>query len=161
MIILGASFIFIAVLYLTRVYQWVSSLSLFFGVTLITIGTALHLESFEWKVPSIDGLGTILMHVSPVFMTAAVVTLIFATPTEEMLILPPYWGPIEDSPFPVFIPPTYTPGHYGQPRGRAQGDAYMSMILGRPYAWLATPLVLTGLGLLAFGFLLKFARTNF
>lgn len=163
MIILGASFIFIALLHLNRVYQWVSSLSLLLGVTLIIIGTALHNESFKWKVPSIDGVGTILIYVSPVFMTAAVVALIFATPTGEGLILPPYYGSPDDSPFPVFIPPTYTPGHYGQPRsGLSPGsDVCMAMVLGRPYAWLAAPLVLTGLGLLAFGFLLKFVRDNF
>lgn len=156
-IILGAFFILIAVLYLRPAYQWVSCLSLLLGVTSIIIGIALHFEAFKWKVPSLEGLGTILMYVSPLFMAAALVTLIFALPTDKFLILPAYWGDIEDSsPF-FYIPPTYTPGHYGQPRNRANPDwpVYISVITCRPYAWLAAPLVLTGLGFLAFGFLAR------
>jgi len=148
MIALGAFLILISFLFLTRVYQWVSFFSFSIGATMIIVGFALHFESFKWKVPSIGGVGTILVYVSFVFMTAAVVTAFFAVP----------------------IGATAVPAHgsssaideHGSPIAWVSRTSNtIKMWLERPSAWLATPLMIIGLGLLALGFLLRFASDAF
>lgn len=131
-IILGVFFIFIAVLLMSRVYQWNFSIFFLLGVALMIVGSALHFESFKWKVPSLRGLGTILMYISPFFMALAVVAMVFAVP-EEAVMMPIY-------------------GEHGSSNAR-----FMVVLLRRPYVWLAEPFMLTGLVMLIFGFLLKLA----
>lgn len=150
-IILGAFLFLISVLLLSPVYQWFSSLSLFFGVTLIIIGTALHFESFKWKVPSAKGLGAILIYVSLLFMAAAVATAILAVP-KRIALLPVSGGRDEHDTPRVSI----TPGAFPHKEG-----SILVMFTEHPYTCLAALLMLTGLGLLALGCLLKFAKDIF
>lgn len=134
---LGIFSIFIALLLLTRVYQYVSSVMWLFGVSLIIVGTALHFEPFQLKVPSRKGFGTLLMYISGLFMAAAVVATIFGVPTGLLIRPSDPWHP------------------------RTSSSTLISMSIERPYVWLAAPLMLTGLGILAFGFLLRFANDIF
>ena len=133
MISLGIFSIFVALLLLTRVYQYGSSALWLLGVTLIIIGIVLYFESFQWKVPSVKGFGTLLICISFVFVAVAVVAIFFAVPRG------------------LFI----QPGDPLHPRPNSD-TLIISMPIERPYVWLAAPLMLTCLGLLAFGFLLRF-----
>lgn len=150
MIILGIFCIFVAVFFMSAMYQWDFCSSWLFGVTLVIIGSALHRESFKWKVPSIDGFATILTYIGPWFIAAAVTPVVFAVP-QKIYGIPSYGGVDPDgSPF-LFV----TPGNV------SKDVTHILVRLERPYAHLAGPLVLTGLGLLGFGCLLKFVRQTF
>jgi hypothetical protein len=136
----GAILLLVFILFLSHAYQWVSVFSVLLGVILMLVGTALHFESFEWKVPSLEGFGTILIYLSPLFMATALATAMFAVPIG--LAVTPYYDSATSE------------GYY--PRLHA-----IFMLLEQPSAWLATPLMMTGLGFLALGCILKFARDNF
>jgi len=144
MVILGAFFIVVAVLLMSRIYQWRFSLCFSLGVALISAGSALHFETFKWKVPSLQGFGTISIYIAPFFIALAVVATVFAVP-EEAALTPIYGGHDEHG----------SPFVYVAPGGSQSGAGFMVILLKRPYLWLVAPLMLTGLGLLAFGFLSK------
>jgi len=152
LIVLGTFFIFLTVPSLTPDNQWFSALSLLTGVILVVAGVALHFESFKWKVPSLEGFGAIIIYASFVLMAVAVISAFFALPG-GIAAIPAHessYRAVDEhgSPF-GFITP-------GPPSGY-----FLVVLLDRPNAWFATPLMITGIGLLVFGFLLKFARDIF
>jgi len=152
LIVAGVFFIFLTVPLLTPADQLLSALSLLVGVISTIIGVGLHFESFSWKIPSLQGLGTIMIYVSFVFIALAVIFAFFTLPT-AVIGIPAHWssyGPLDEhgSPFAYYT--------HGAPRGY-----FLAMITDRPTAWLAPPLLAVGLGFLCLGFILKSARHIF
>ncbi len=134
---LGGLSILTAALFMTRLYQVVSSISFVVGVALVLSGIALHYETPRWRMPSLEGFGTVLMYVAPIFMATAVVTSIFVVPIgADIIPQRSMWT------------------------GRSATGAILIIFYERSFIWLTSPLMLAGLGLLAFGFVLKFIGEN-
>ncbi len=134
---LGGLSILTAAFFMTRMYQVVSSTSLVVGVALVLFGVAIHYESPEWSIPSLEGFGTVLMYTAPIFMAAAVVTSIFVIPIGATTIpQSSMWT------------------------GRSSTGGILIIFYERSYIWLTSPLMLAGLGLLAVGFVLRFIGEN-
>ena len=129
MVLAGIFFLIIAVLEFSPAYQWFTVASFLFGGFLIVSGIALHFESFTLKVPSREGWGTILMCVSVLCMSGAIMVALFAVAGKAYLL----------------------------PTSFRRGADYILLVeLVRPTLWLAPILLWGGVGLFLFGLALKF-----
>ena len=128
-VLAGIFLLIIAILQFSPAYQWFTVASFLFGVFLIVFGVALHFESFTLKVPSKEGWGTILMCVSVLCMSTAIMVALFAV----------------------------AGGAYILPTSFRRGAESIVVIqLVRPILWLAPILLWGGVGLLLIGLALKF-----
>lgn len=129
MVLAGIFFLIIAILQFSPAYQWFTVASFLFGVFLIVFGTALHFESFTLKVPSREGWGTILICVSVLCMSTAMMVALFAVAGKAHI-----------------LPTSFRRG----------AENIIVIELVRPTLWLAPILLWGGVGLLLFGLALKF-----
>lgn len=133
LVLVGFFLLISSVALFSKAWQYSSMASLVLGVTLVVVGIVVHFESPTLKVPSREGWGTILVCISAVFFATAVGFFLFAVPGSV-------WA---------------MPASLGR---RGVGEVILFMDLTRPNAWLSPILIWSGVGLFAFGILLKFSR---
>lgn len=133
MVLLGFLLLVSSVALFSKAWQYSSIASLVLGVSLVVVGVVIHYESPTLKVPSREGWGTILVCVSAVFFATAIGFFLFAVPG-SVWAMPASWG------------------------RRGVGESILLMDLTRPNMWLTPILMWSGIGLFAFGILLKFSR---
>ncbi len=139
LIIAGAFFLVLTLLFFTPAYQWFSLVFLLLGVAFMVVGVILHFESFELKVPSMEGWGTISICASAILMTLAVGVALYAVAGRAYLL-------------PAFQ----------RAGGRLPAVYYVYLLtLVHPNLWLAPILASVGIALLVLGFFLKFYRDIF
>lgn len=88
-----------------------SAASLFFGIVFVAWGLLLRLGFFYLKLRSLDGLGTILLSVSVIFLALSITGMTFLAVKDTIIV------------------PTYIRGIFG--------GYYTILDTYRPYAWLA------------------------
>ncbi len=139
LIIAGAFFLVMTVLFFSPAYQWVSMVFLLLGVTSIIVGIVLRFESFELKIPSLEGWGTISICASAILMASAVGVALYAVAGRAYLL-------------PAFQ----------RAGGRLPAVYYKYLLtLVHPTLWLTPILAVAGIALLTFGLFLKFYRDIF
>ena len=134
LIVISALLFLISLLFMSSFYQWISGLSLFFGVVLLVSGLAVRLEGpLTLTTPSKSGFGTILICVSLVSMASAGIFVLFTTPA-GIRFRNIYW------------------------KGVYSGTE-VNIDVAHPLAWLVMPLATIGLCLFIAGGLLKLYDT--
>lgn len=148
LIVAGVALLWVAALFvgLTPSAQWVFAVSLFFGVVFTVSGFATILGLLASPLRSKVGMASCLIIAASVFIAFALMSLVIGAHIVDVLYIPrigPQTGWRTGS-------GVFTPGAPPQ----------LVTVVDRPNAWLFMPLGVTGLCLLAAGFLLRLLFTS-
>lgn len=135
LIFVGISSAVIGLLFVSAMGTLVSALGLFLGVLFIDAGFAVQFELFNAELRSKEGLGNILLCISPLLIAGGAISLLFAVP---------------DYSHAYMLPPT----RMGWVEG-FKGWVVVVAPLVRVYLWMAIPLAVAGVVLFVVGFLFR------